>query len=375
MISVPRWMTRRRLVIAVFLMVALAGASAWAASSWLYRAELDLARRDISAGRADAARTRLAWMTRYWSDEGDMAYLQGMCAARQGQIDEALQAWGRVPPRTYLGESAALRRAELAFNNGRFATAEAVLELATFRKGTRGHLSRLSLQEQIDQLTGRSDDLRARKEEEWDDTTNKVDLLTKYWMLDLETAFPSDRLRRELDEAGRKAPDDDRVWLGKANLALRLGGLDEAEEWLQKCLDRRADDPVVWRARLDWAMVSRRLVEAVEALRHLPADRLTLTRRLAVRAWLAAQRGNVEAERSALSELIEHDPANGKALARLTELAARDGKTAVVEELRRREAQIDEIDDLYRMMLSHGETSSQHYPELARLAEKLGQTV
>ena len=283
-----------------------------------------------------------------------------------------LLAWGRIPARTYLGESAALRRAELAFNHGRLATAEADLNQATFRKGTRGHLSRLSLLEQIDQLTGRSDDLRARKEEEWDDATSKVDLLRKHWMLDLRTAFPSDRLRSQLDEAGRKAPDDDRVWLGKANLALRLGGLDEAEEWLDQCLSQRPDDPVVWRARLDWAIMSRRLPEAVEAMRHLPAGRLGSPRRLEVRAWLAAQRGNVEAERSALSELIDLDPANGKALMRLTELAARAGQTATVDALRRREAQIDEVDDLYQMILSHGDPSPPQFPELARLAEKLG---
>lgn len=352
--------------------VAVIALATWALGAWLYHAELELARREISEGRPAAAGARLAWMARLWSDEGDIAYLQGTCASRQGRVDEALSAWGRIPPRTYLGESAALRRAELAFEHGRLAAAEEYLEHATFRKGTNGHLSRLSLLEQIDQLTGRTDDLRARKEEEWDDATDKVDLLRKYWLLDLETAFPSDRLRRQLDEKGRAAPDDDRVWLGKANLALRLGGFDEAEQWLDQCLKRRPEDPVVWRARLDWAIASRRIVEAVEAMRHVPASRLTPVRRLGVRAWLAAQRGDIEAERAALSRIIEHDPAHGKSLSRLTELAARAGQQSVVEELRRREAQIDDIDDFYRMILSQGVSSPRQYPQLARLAEKLG---
>ena len=107
-------------------------------------------------------------------------------------------------------------------------------------------------------------------------------------MLDMETAFPSDRLHSELDEAGRKAPEDDRVWLGKANLAVRLARFDEADEWLQKCLARRPDDPVVWRARLDLAIVADRFDAAVEALRHLPADRLTPARQL-IRAGLAGR--------------------------------------------------------------------------------------
>jgi tetratricopeptide (TPR) repeat protein len=365
-------MTRRRFVVAVLVLAALVGASTWAVGSWLYRAELDLARREILAGRPDAADVRLAWMTLLWKNDSDIAYLQGMCAASQGQVDEALTAWGRIPPRTYLGESAALRRAQLAFDHGRLATAESDLASASFRPGTRGHATRLSLEQQILQLTGRTDELRAKKEEEWEDATNKADLLLKYWMLDLETAFPSDRLHSELEEAGQKAPEDDRVWLGKANLALRLARFDECDQWIQRCLSRRPDDPVVWRVRLDWAMVSERLGAAVEALRHIPADRLTPPRRLVVRAWLAAHRGNLAAEQSAWTELLEHEPANGKALARLTELAARAGQTEVVDRLRRHEAEIDDLDDTYRMILSRGLPSPQQYAELARAAEKLG---
>ena len=48
------------------------------------------------------------------------------------------------------------------------------------------------------------------------------------------------------------APDDDRVWLGKANLAIRTGMYDEAERWLAACLGRRPGDAPVWRARLNW---------------------------------------------------------------------------------------------------------------------------
>ena len=69
---------------------------------------------------------------------------------------------------------------------------------------------------------------------------------------------------------------------------------------------------------------------------------------------------------------MDVDPANGKALTRLTELAARDGKADLVEQLRKREAEIDEIDDVYRMILSHGVPTPGQYPELARAAEKLG---
>src|SRR5207249_354324 len=59
-----------------------------------------------------------------------------------------------------------------------------------------------------------------------------------------------------LEWAGREAPADDRVWLGRANLATRMGLYDEAASWLDRCESRRPTDPAVWRARLDWARSS-----------------------------------------------------------------------------------------------------------------------
>src|SRR5262249_14340923 len=79
-------------------------------------------------------------------------------------------------------------------------------------------------------------------------------------------------IRATLDRAGRLAPEDDRVWLGKANLAIRLGTYDEAVRWLDSCLRWRPADPSVWRARLDWALATDRVSELKEALRHLPVE-------------------------------------------------------------------------------------------------------
>src|SRR5262249_26478723 len=71
-----------------------------------------------------------------------------------------------------------------------------------------------------------------------------------------------DAVRSYLDRAGGLASDDDRIWLGRANLAIRTGSFDEAAQWLDACLRRRPHDQAVWRARLDWAMGSGRLVDA-----------------------------------------------------------------------------------------------------------------
>ena len=34
---------------------------------------------------------------------------------------------------------------------------------------------------------------------------------------------PVESVREYLDQVGRLAPDDDRIWLGRANLAIRAG--------------------------------------------------------------------------------------------------------------------------------------------------------
>jgi hypothetical protein len=49
-----------------------------------------------------------------------------------------------------------------------------------------------------------------------------------------------------------KAPADDRVWLGRANLAIRTGRNGEAAGWIDACRRLRPTDPAVVRAWLEW---------------------------------------------------------------------------------------------------------------------------
>ena len=100
-----------------------------------------------------------------------------------------------------------------------------------------------------------------------------------------------------LERASRFAPDDDRIWLAKANLAIRAGSNDEAERLIDACLGRRPEDPPVWHARLSWAVATNRVAEAREALEHLPANLSTPARIHTLTAWFAARRGDFESER------------------------------------------------------------------------------
>jgi hypothetical protein len=47
-------------------------------------------------------------------------------------------------------------------------------------------------------------------------------VLIRLWKLDNDP-YPIEGLRTQREDAARKAPDDDRVWLGRANLAIRTG--------------------------------------------------------------------------------------------------------------------------------------------------------
>ena len=62
---------------------------------------------------------------------------------------------------------------------------------------------------------------------------------------------PIDSVRTYLDQAGGLVPDDDRIWLGRANLAIRQGLYDQAARWIDACLRRRPDDRSAWQAQLD----------------------------------------------------------------------------------------------------------------------------
>src|SRR5262249_5880912 len=147
--------------------------------------------------------------------------------------------------------NAALRRAHLALERGRYAEVERALEPAEFPRTSLAFAVRERDLQHIYYFTGRSDDLRRRKHEEWAIATNKAEVLRTHWQIDEPKAAPLRVIGERLEDVGRRAPEDDRVWLGKAYLAIRTAQFAEAEAWLERCLVRRPADPVVWRARLE----------------------------------------------------------------------------------------------------------------------------
>src|SRR3954454_7539948 len=83
------------LVVAVLLAWGL-----WRALDYLQlRGELLLARQDLSRGRFDQARIRLAALTaaRPGALGGQLDYWLGVCESSSGRVDAALAAFARVP--------------------------------------------------------------------------------------------------------------------------------------------------------------------------------------------------------------------------------------------------------------------------------------
>ena len=139
----------------------------------------------------------------------------------------------------------------------------------------------------------------------------------------------------------RGRPDDGRLGLARAYLATRSGRFDQARVELEAVLNRRDDDPVVWRAWLDWAMAAGETGPVCEALAHLPAGLFDAGRVQGLRAWLAVRQHDAQAERRALEQRLAEDPSDPASLTRLAELLHEAGDKPAAARLRRRKADLD----------------------------------
>jgi tetratricopeptide (TPR) repeat protein len=182
---------------------------------------------------------------------------------------------------------------------------------------------------------------------------------------------PVEAIAAFLDQCSRRAPDDDRGWLGRANLAMQARKYDEAKRLLDACLQRRPDDVPVWRTRLDWALATNQVEAVGEAAKHLRAEDVGQARVHSLAAWLAARRGDTEAEQRALNQLVAVDPNDFIAWNRLIDLAVRNGQIDLAEALRGREGKIEKLQARYRT-LDQRNQPIRDAAEMALLAEKLG---
>ena len=332
---------------------ALATVSAyWVAGDWRDRAALERARRDLAAGRFATARESLVRLAARRPGDEEVAYRLGVCEAELGHVEAALTAWGRVPEGAPFARNSAMERARLALAHGHLEAAEESLKRVPIDASPAGEEG-ARLSRQLDLFSGRAHRITELIERRWRTGVPTAEELRTHWLFDTQP-LPLSAVKEALERFGREAPEDDRVWLGRADLARRLGLYDEADSWLTRCRQRRPDDPDVWRLRLLWALDSGRAAAASEAFAHLPARTFPPPELAGLIARYRAIRGDLPAERAALLRWVELDPANAGAWKRLAELAAQEGSkdAALRDRARLRKVEIDQASDRYRTLMN-----------------------
>jgi tetratricopeptide (TPR) repeat protein len=340
------------------------------------RQELAEARREIAVGQYNSALQRLKEVGARRPGWDEVRYQVGVCEQGRGRPEAALAAWAEVPQWSRFAGLAAVQRARADLARGRLGDAEDELEAVVSRLGTHAAEARrllLLLLRSQDRPREMGRLLRAAIEAT-EAPQEIADLLGELWNVDHDP-YPIDAARSYLDDLARDAPDDDRVWLGRANLATRSGRLDEADKWLTACERRRDEDPAVWRARLDWAIAANRPDVAWNCLPHVYVennnDPESKAEAHSLSAWSAAQRGDRNAERMALKECVALTSGDLAALERLAELAVTSGRADEAAGLRRRKDELDRARLAYVELLK-ADKPLVHAAELARLAETLG---
>jgi predicted Zn-dependent protease len=362
------------LIMAAMLAAVLAMIGWLAVGSWQVRGGIAWARQRMQAGEYAAARDRLSRLSAWCPRDGELEYLLGVCEAELKHPDAAIAAWARIPGGSQARVAAALARGRVLVRGlGQLTDAE-----AAFRDAARGTESvtiqaRWALAELL-LWEGRLDEVRRVLQDiSRVAPDDRAAALRELWRLD-SVVVPAEELGPVLEQAARRAPDDDRAWLARADLSLRYGRYAEARSWLDRCLLKSPDDPVVWRAVLQWAIASGNVVEARRALPRVPANRLTAPEQWSLCAELAAQRKDPDAERRALEHLMAAEPGNTRALDRLAVLAIESGDADRAAALRRRQEEALRDKDRYRRLLIEDRTPvpRDELHERARLAERLG---
>jgi tetratricopeptide (TPR) repeat protein len=334
--------------------------------------------REIKAGRYATACRDLDRLLSWKADpKGGLLYLLGSCELARGRPREAGAAWERVPPGSAFAERAIRGRMRLLHETGQFAAGERLITAAA-EDPRNDRTALFVLLVPMFRTVGRIEEAVRFVEDRWEHLNalgeGALEPTIKLLQLHIELtcrSIPAESDRAFLNGAARLTPEDDRVWLGRANLAIRTGDFDEAGRWLDACQQRRPEDVPVWRARLNWGLATDRIEIVQQAMTHLPAAETSPAQLHRLNAWLASKQGDLETERRELERLLVVDPSDVLAVERLAHLAEKAGEPARAAELRR------EKEEIARRLARYEKLSERKQPlrdavEMARLAERLG---
>ena len=211
-----------RLLFAMAIFIAVGGGTYWGGRAWWYDAELGRAERDMAAGRygpagaarptREAGRVEMRWSI-HWASASPGSATSGR-PGRVGQgADDSVSAGG------------ALERARLALTRPvRRGRGEPPPD-----RGRRGEIGDEAkrLAQKLDLYLGRGHRISAGSSSLA--VVARPGHATPDALAVRIQPYPIDAVREALERLGRESPDDDRVWLGKADIATRTGRFDEAD--------------------------------------------------------------------------------------------------------------------------------------------------
>jgi enediyne biosynthesis protein E4 len=353
----------------------------WGTWEWWHQRRYRKAMAAIEAAiedrRHSTAARKLIELLAWEPDSDDALYRLGVCEMAQGRTEAADKAWAQITPDSPFAPEAILGRTRIRAEHGRFADAEQIIHDALADSRIDGSSLPLSLGP-VWCLQGRVEETLQLIEARWDildragegDSQPGINLVRGYIELQ-RSPIPVEVVRSSLDQAAQMVPDDDRIWLGQANLAIRVGSYDEARRWLDRCLSRRPEDVPVWRSRLDWAVASHRVAEAMESLKHLPFSGFCRADASRLAAWIASEQGDPQSERRSLERRLEIALGDVTALDRLVELSMQQGHGAHVNELRRQKRELEQLEARFQKLYERNQPK-RDAAEMSRLATRLG---
>ena len=158
-------------------------------------------------------------------------YQLGLCEEILGHLDSAEAVLSRIPADSPFASQGCSGSCPAAMNTGRFAPAEALVEVRCSRDdGARSRAGPNQALQVLYHIEGRTAEIRELIEESWAQSATRRSCSRKLYVLD-HSAFPVDHVRKTLENAD---PTDDRVWLGKANLAAWTGQFELASTLLDR---------------------------------------------------------------------------------------------------------------------------------------------